>query len=267
MKKIIIAFAALAAAFSLASCSREQIETPSADLKLNVNVAGLDGSADTRAVKTAWAEGDRIDLWYQGNKQLDPDLVIRFDGTKWTRDASAKVSGNEPAASGNILYLYEAGNDLSKYSVISSMYYGGTMNLLYGCDFWEPATYTYENNTLSFDIKRWSPVTEFQVVVTGIDPSKYQLKCSNLLRFLFYYMSDKSVSTGNGAFGDYVSGVAHEDGAAFYFKSARDCSASAEYVFTLKNIETKEEKTYTVSGKTHEEYALTAVKLAADKFE
>ena len=62
MKKIIIAFAALAAAFSLVSCNKEQIETPQETIKFNISVSSPAG-ADTKAVKTSWNEGDKIFIW------------------------------------------------------------------------------------------------------------------------------------------------------------------------------------------------------------
>lgn len=98
MKRIIIAFAAIAAAFSLVSCNKEQIEAPSTELKLNIKVANLDGSADTKAVKTAWVAGDKLNIWFDETNYTNPDLVIKYDGSEWKKDATASVSGKEPAA-------------------------------------------------------------------------------------------------------------------------------------------------------------------------
>lgn len=65
MKKIIIALAAVAAAFCLASCSKEPLaEQPAADIKLDIRVAGFDESPATRAVKTSWVNGDKIIMWF-----------------------------------------------------------------------------------------------------------------------------------------------------------------------------------------------------------
>ena len=264
MKKIIIAFAALAAAFSLVSCNKEQIETASTDLKLNIKVANLDGSVDTKAVKTGWESGDKINIWYEGNAQRDPDLVIKYDGSEWKKDESATVSGNKPAASGSIFYAYEGGNDLSKYTGSGNTYYG--INLIYGDNYYKHTPYTYTDGTFSTNIENWTPATEFQVVVTGIDPAKYELKCSNLMQILGFGVAGKSLYTANVGYDKYVPGVANDDGAAFYYKTAKDRTAAASYVFTLKNTETNEEMTYTVTGKTHMQGTFTAIKIAASKF-
>ncbi len=266
MKRIIIAFAAIAAAFCFVSCNKEQIDASSTDFKLNIKVANLDGSADTKAVKTKWESGDKINIWYIGNSQNDPDLVIRYDGSKWTKDVTAKVSGNEPKANGYLFYYYEGGNDLSKYSESDGMYYGA-MNLLYEADVRNCGTYTYDGGTLNAEIKGWTPVSQFQVVVTDIDPSKYQLKCSNLLKFSgFGFSGGASINTEFAGYDAYVQCVENKDGAAFYFGSARDLSDRANYVFTLKNTETNEERAYIVSGKTHESQTLTAIKIDYSKF-
>ena len=82
MKRIIIAFAAIAAAFSLVSCNKEQIEAPSTELKLNIKVANLDGSADTKAVKTGWVAGDKLNIWFDETNYTNPDLVIKYDGSE-----------------------------------------------------------------------------------------------------------------------------------------------------------------------------------------
>lgn len=264
MKKIIVAFAALAAAFSLASCSKEQIETPSDDIKINIKVANLDGTPDTRAVKTGWVSGDKINIWYEGNSQRNPDLVIMYDGSEWKKDAAATVSGKVPAESGKMFYFYEGGNDLSKYTGSTNTYYG--FNLVFGDNYYRPTTYTYTDGIFSADIEYWSPATEFQIVVTDIAPAKYELKCSNLLKMSGFGVTGATFYTANSGYDQYVPGVANEDGAAFYFKTAQDCTASAIYVFTLRNIETAEEKTYTVTGKTHDQSALTAIKIAFGKF-
>ena len=265
MKKIIIAFAALAAAFSLVSCSKEQAEATSTDLKLNIKVANLDGSADTKAVKTGWESGDKINIWYEGNAQRNPDLVIKYDGSEWKKDESATVSGNKPAASGSIFYAYEGGNDLSKYTGSENTYYG--INLIYGDNYYKHTPYTYTDGTFSTNIENWTPATEFQVVVTDIDPAKYELKCSNLMQILGFGVAGKSLYTANVGYDKYVPGVANEDGAAFYYKTAKDRTATASYVFTLKNTETNEEMTYTVTGKTHMQGTFTAIKIDYSKFQ
>lgn len=270
MKKIFVMMAAAVAALGFTSCSNEveEVAESSKELKVNVSVADLNMGAQTRAVKTGWEDGDKINIWYKGNTQLDPDLVIKYDGTNWAKDASATVSGKEPSESGEICFVYEGGNDLSKYEKNTSLHaYRGTMNLVFSSNSSHPTTYTYSEGVLSFEIgtDNWYPQSEFQVVVTGIDPTKYQLKCSNLLKFVAFGVNINGISTANDDYDQYVSGVANPDGAAFYFKGAKVLSDAANYVFTIKNLDTNEEKTYTVTGKAVTN-AFTAIKIDASKF-
>ena len=64
MKKIIYLFAA-AATLLAASCNKiettEQEITPDA-IQLNIKVANLTGTPDTKAAKTGWVSGDKIKI-------------------------------------------------------------------------------------------------------------------------------------------------------------------------------------------------------------
>ena len=269
MKKIFTILAATVAAFSIGSCNKADIETPKPDIKLNITVAYIDGEAATKAVKTGWENGDKINIWYEGNTQFNPDIVIKFNGSTWVIDNTATVSGNTPAASGSILFVYEGYNDLTKYSNFVGYHYLSTgLNLTYIENRWRDAVnYTYEAGTLSFSIagENWRPLTEFQVVITGIDADDYQLKCDRLMKVREFGVDASEISASNVARNEYVNGVANADGAAFYF-GGTDNTAAVDYVFTLKNKSTSAETTYTATGKSHTDYTFTAVKIDKSKF-
>lgn len=270
MKKIYTLMIAAVAAFGFTSCSNNEVDEvieQKQEMKLNISVADLDLNAATRAVKTGWEAGDKINIWFKGNMQQNPDLVIKYDGTKWDKDTSATLSGNEPAASGDILYFYEGRNNLSSYSYsylsfIPAASFDAPIALLFS----GVVSYTYTAGTLSFNLNNWKPLTEFQVVVTGIDPTAYELKCTNLMMSAAITLASDHISAGAVDFNIYTSGIANADGAAFYFTVAGDNTASATYTFTLKNTATSAEYTYSVPGKAHPAGTFQAIKIDKAKF-
>ena len=190
MKRISIIIASALAAMLSASCSKS-IETPAAPspgegIILDLNIAGFAGAGDTKAVKTGWAAGDKLNLWFDDwnyTEQADnplPDLVITYDGTKWTADALA--AGRSLKPSGKFSVLYEGLNDLSKYR---SSWSSGSQNFelpwlwvdgigarSYCCRMVylkEKVGYTYSGNKLTATIADWEAYSAFKVLVKGRD--------------------------------------------------------------------------------------------------
>lgn len=109
MKRLsIIAVAAIAALLS-ASCNKS-IETPvvpvpQGSIILDLNISGFDGAGDTKAVKADWAAGDKLNLWFDDWNYTEkannptPDLVITYDGSKWTAGELAAGRSLRQAAS------------------------------------------------------------------------------------------------------------------------------------------------------------------------
>lgn len=277
MKKLIIALAAIAAAFSFVSCNKVQIETPSTDLKLNITVSEMDDAA-TKAVKTGWVNGDKLNIWFDETNYSNPDLVIKYDGSEWNKDATATVSGKAPAASGNLIVLYEGYNDWSQYihtsenmlpTIVSNIRGGSfprAQPIAYANN--SAISYTYESNTLTANLNSWKSLTKIQVVVTGLDSanaSKYALKEQNLYIGTVKFNSTSLTYTAQSQ-GVYTLGVPNKDGVAFYFSSLLYNSSRT---FTLIDISTLTETTYAVSGKTIETgpSKVAAIKLDGSKFE
>lgn len=270
MKKFITLFAAVAATFCLASCVKSEIDSVSKEIKLNIKVADLNEPA-SKAVKTGWTNDDKINIWYDSNVSADPDLVIKYDGIEWIFDETATLSGKRPSASGNIRFIFEGNNDLSTYSKeeYTDIYcnYSGTANLVYGDDYYHKTGYTFAENVLEFEITDWVPLSEVQVVITGIDPERYQLKCDKLQKFSGIYVKfDESFLSTVGC-DEYTDGVANSDGAAFYFSCTNTDGKSADYTFTLYDKSScLEINTYTAYGKTINRKQFTAIKIAGSKF-
>ena len=100
------------------SCTKGQIDNPAEShveplgpIKLNITVSAP--GEDTKAAKTAWMSGDKINLWFDGSgaNQTLPDLVVTYDGESWA--AGTLRDGCSLESSGQLLALYEAYNDIS----------------------------------------------------------------------------------------------------------------------------------------------------------
>lgn len=265
--------AAAVAAFGISSCSKELEETTTQEeakeLILDITVANLDGSVETRAVKKDWEVGDRINIWFDSHMGKIPDMVIKYDGAEWHRDLSAAVSGLTPEAeSGRIKYCYDGSNDLSKYTYGDLNGQPVTANLLYCNDTWyhAPEYYTISDNVLSLSLMAWIIRSEFQVVIPSIDPEKYRLKSDHLKTFNGIVVNISNINYNPiSQVNYYTNGVANADGAAFYF-SVPDTYDATDYSFTLENKETGIRYIYTAKGKSHTKGTFTAIKLNLENF-
>ena len=286
MKRISIIIAAAFAAMLSASCSKS-IETPAApspdeSIILDLNIAGFDGAGDTKAVKKGWAAGDKLNLWFDDwnypatVNDPTPDLVITYDGTKWTADALA--AGRSLKPSGKLRALYEGYNDLTKY--VSTLSSGSldcllTPNLVGLCPAYPnrvmcaslgDVSYTYTGNKLTATIAKWEMYSAFKVLVKGLASAAagdYALQVKNVT-------TDKYFGNGGGFFlmpgsdcvfsgcmsgnsDGTVIGVPDADGVAFYYRYCKCSNADIEFQLFKKNAGgefKKTAKTPKFTGKT-----------------
>ena len=273
MKRISIIIVAAFAAMLSASCSKS-IETPAAPspgegIILDFNIAGFDGAGDTKAVKKGWADGDKLNLWFddwnytaQANNPI-PDLVITYDGSKWT--AGALAAGRSLKPNGKFTVLYEGFNDLTKYD--SKFESGGQAYCppsdLFGglrvrqCNIVYHKTsldYTYADNKLTATISDWETYSGVKVLVKGLNPAEaanYGLRAEyfeggtgkTLLNWSgfsidptyasYTYYPKVRVVAGNNS--GCVLGVPDADGVAFYYREARFTNADIEFRLFKKN--------------------------------
>ena len=192
MKRLsIIAMAAIAALLS-ASCNKS-IETPvvpvpQGSIILDLDIAGFEGTGDTKAVKNDWAVGDKLNLWFddwnykEQEENPTPDLVITYGGAKWT--AGELATGRSLRPSGKFSVLYEGGNDLSasnSYWHLSLQFFvypaqwvaeiGERVNYYHMICRRENVGYTYSGNKLTAAIADWYTPSAFKVLVKGLDPA------------------------------------------------------------------------------------------------
>lgn len=222
MKRIIMIFAAMVAVLS--SCSKNEIElipeNESKDIVLNVSVS--DPCADTKAlIKNGWVKDDIISIWFDGNTDTKPDLVIKYAGNeKWIQKKDASVSGKKPSTGDG------------KYA---KALYNGTVKVA------SKDSYTYKNSTLTFNIAHWTFLTELQVVVKGLDKDKannYALACDKFIPIsgAGYSVDFFCITALKGTEGSVVPGISNEDGVAFVFATAEYSTSSTDtkdFIFTL----------------------------------
>ena len=281
MKKIYILLAS-AAALLAASCNK--IEAPiqdgsSSDIKLNLTVSGFGGS-DTKAAKTGWVSGDKINIWFDDwnySEKVDnpvPDMIISYDGSAWAISSQVEgLSSRLKNPGGNLTAVYEGFNDLSKYTY--QWYNNG--------EWFHPAkynhpdanyrtayhnsmvvykvynSYSYDGTTLTANLDNWYFGTQFKVLIKGstmsADESYLQVKkagkdeyadCKGAI-VVNTNSNYPTISDGSSNYNGFAGGVQEADGIAFYYSSL---SASSEDIeFNLYNGSTKV-ATFTAAGKT-----------------
>ena len=271
MKKISLLLTA-ALLIVAASCINQELNSDEAQpLKLNLTVAGP-SDPDTKAAKTAWTEGDKLNCWFDDNNvnHPAPDLVITYTSEGWK--AGSLREGVTLKEKGFFSVVYESTNNLSSYSPDYS----------YGTNYYYPpkATYrvpideytsvlaycrplittansieyTFASNTLTASISDWEVSSSFKVLVknvpSGLEASDYILKTFNTSKnWPAEAKSGFSLKINNSsvpeAFGrcnanqfGLTGGVQESDGIAFYYdyfwNHAQDESASEVTVtFTL----------------------------------
>lgn len=268
MKRLSIIAAAAIAALLSASCNKS-IETPVVtspqdSIILDLNILGFAG--DTKAVKNGWAAGDKLNLWFddwnyteKANNPI-PDLVITYDGTKWT--ACEIAAGRSLRAGGKFSVMYEGSNNLSEYTPdffsISQFfrphkesYAGGRvyfMPLVYVCD---GIDYTYAGNKLSATISGWKTYTPLKVLVKGLNPAEaksYILQAADVttpgtevypdcigaivIDISDYCPTFSPIKPGSSG---CMGGVPDADGVAFYYNSCNFTNADIEFRLFKKN--------------------------------
>ena len=287
MKKIIYLFAA-AATLLAASCNKiettEQEITPD-EIQLNIKVANLTDTPDTKAAKTGWVSGDKINIWFDdwnNTKPVEnhiPDMVITYDGSVWK--VSSQVSGLSARlkANGQLTALFEGYNDLSKYTY---QYYDGqwfhpanvkpaiaNYSTVYNSPmvaYAQGLSYSYSAGTITANLDNWNFNTMFKVLLKN-DNSKLIHSAEK------YYLQVKNITTGKEAgakgaiivnpgsvypsigdgscnYSGFAAGVQEADGIAFYYNSLS--ASSADIQFTLYNGQDATIATFTATGKTVE---------------
>ena len=248
------------------------VPAPQDSIILDLDIAGFAG--DTKAVKNGWAVGDKLNLWFDDWNYTEkvnnptPDLVITYDGKKWTAGKLAADRSLKP--NGKFSVMYEGFNDLSKYtpsfSSVSQLFsphtewydsdYVHFMPLVFEC---EEIAYTYADNKLTATISGWHTPTALKVLVKGLNPKvaeSYILQTADVTTpgtekyaycvgpIAVNISSDcPTFSNVSSNYKGYMGGVPDTDGVAFYYNGYNFNNADIEFRLFKKNASGKFEKT------------------------
>lgn len=225
MKKLFITMMAVVA-MCFISCQNNDVEeltvTKNIPISFNIEVgqkAGF-GSADTRAIKTAWEEGDIIDillddsLHFSSSTKFDADITLSFDGTKWNvaSTSSAETFLNNKLGKSGTLFAYytpsiEHAFNLRDGSIVHESYavmlHSGAVN------------YTVsEGGVVSAQVALSLPEGAIQVLVTNVPDNYSAYQAGGRFVDETYFV--------NSSFVEYVScfqaasGARTNDGIYFY---------------------------------------------------
>lgn len=281
MKKIFTILAAAVAAFCLASCSKEQ--TPDAQpsvqktyptVEISVdNIGGtIDDGVTTKAAKSAWLSGDKINIWFDEPVQkyggsfssrdvhFSPELVLTFNGSSWEPEFSDFFDASKLKENGKAIAIYENSNNLTGTFYFrfeepgSSMIYNRYHPAAAATNHYmtpmivsanEAYHYDSEEDKIVADLSAWEFLTKVQVLVTGLKqhPSYYILDLrnedgadGNFYRLLGFTLSSTGIvypyDYNTYAFGT-AGGTLTEEGMAFYFYDAVSPGESKTYKFRI----------------------------------
>ena len=297
MKKIAYAFFVMVAVISFASCEREEeMEVTPApisqdQIKFNFTVEDLD--PETRAAKTGWANGDKINIWFDGNCEKTPDLVLYYNGTSW--DAGELREGVQLSTEGGQLAaLFETQNDLSRYAAekrttssnqtICTFSYNQDYKVDENGNYpvVTPASmvvrcnqidYSIVGTTVTANITGWSFINGLQVSITGLPDGDYAL-CSSIGAVATDWLVYKNkISTDLIGFNNYSGSTSVNKEAVFYFyqkNSSDQMNVSATFTLIPKidgAFSSTNALTYsTTIYKLKKNGSYQAAKIAHDKF-
>lgn len=283
MRKFVYFLLTAILALGFASCSKDSDlpEVPGRGVSVNISIADLvnDGES-TRAIKSAWAEGDKLNIWFDGAYWTQvPQLVLTYDGAQWT---SSDVNASVLNPTGQFFAIYESTNSMFAQPINSSFAYfpQGAVGIGENKDFASrvPLTcysnnvgYTFADNEITASISAWEYLTQLQVVITDLPKSAdhYALKINDVDNIAAYrfYAGTHAVSSFGQTNGQYSLGVPNQDGVAFLFgPSARP--EARDITYTLLDIEDETEITYTEPLATlrGDKAKIQAIKLPYSKF-
>ena len=285
-KRILLAVLALVAAFT--SCSKSEMPNNEQTdaIKLNITVAGL--STETKAVKSNWVNGDKLNLYFNGwnkdatekNYQSQPDMILIYDGSKWEIQSQVSSLSTRLKNSGETFTVFwESTNNLmsftNEYDSYSVWYYTPKNKNQYTYNqsvFHTPMLvysagidYTFDGTTLTANVSSWDfRDSKFKVLVKTDLPTLKE-NANNFV--LQVKVGESSYAVGRGSINvdlsQYVyyintggcntigmqGAVVESDGLAFYYNSC-EATNSDVILFTLIDTANGEKRQYSVTRKT-----------------
>ena len=283
-KRIFLAVLALVAAFT--SCSKSEMPNNEQTdaIKLNITVAGL--STETKAVKSNWVNGDKLNLYFNGwnegateeNYQSQPDMILIYDGSKWEIQCQvASLLSRLKSSGGKFTVFWESTNNLitNEYYSYSVWYYTPKNNNQYTYNeavyhtsmlvYSAGIDYTFDGTTLTANVSSWDfRDSKFKVLVKTDLPTLKENANNFVLQVKVgknsYAVGRGPINVDRSEYVNYINtgscntigmqgAVAESDGLAFYYNSC-EATNSDVILFTLIDTANGEKRQYSVTRKT-----------------
>lgn len=283
-KRILLAVLALVAAFT--SCSKSEMPNNEQTdaIKLNITVAGL--STETKAVKSNWVNGDKLNLYFNGwnegateeNYQSQPDMILIYDGSKWEIQSQVSSLSTRLKNSGETFTVFwESTNNLmsftNEYDSYSVWYYTPKNNNQYTSNenvyhtpmlvYSAGIDYTFDGTTLTANVSSWDfRDSKFKVLVKTdlTNANNFVLQVKVVGGESPYAVGRGSINVDRYEYVNYINtgdcntigmqgAVVESDGLAFYYNSF-EATNSDVILFTLIDTANGEKRQYSVTGET-----------------
>lgn len=117
MKKLFVLAATVVLAVGFVGCAKEDSAPAMKDIKVEFSVADKDGFAETRAVKNAWADGDKIMIffkvggsWLAGENTTDNTLTLTYNDGSWSATKNNWSETLTNSTSGSFIAIHYRGD-------------------------------------------------------------------------------------------------------------------------------------------------------------
>ena len=117
MKKLFVLAATMVLAVGFVGCAKEDNAPAMKDIKVEFSVADKDGFAETRAVKNAWADGDKIMIffnvggtWLAGENSTDNTLTLTYNDGSWSATKNNWSETLSNSTSGSFIAIHYRGD-------------------------------------------------------------------------------------------------------------------------------------------------------------
>lgn len=289
MKKIYMILAAAVLAAAAASCQKNEIAAPEVEqtpqsVKVNITVSSL--TPDTKAIKTGWENGDKLNVYLEDAADFTPDFVLTFDGTNWTSSVfSVAVISRLKKTGGYLRGFWEASNSCMSSSdwdnggpavTFPDAVKDGTTGIVnYLVAEFNNISYTYDAGTLTANINAWRFRTNFQLVVTGLtyEAGRYTLFSNgidncNVIDTQTGSAPYECFTSYNGSGSTYgrIAGIPNADGVAFVGGIASE--TPTDYTFHLIDNTTGVDYTFSKTATLNSDSytKVVAIKIPISKF-
>lgn len=209
---------------TIISCTKAEMPESYQDINCNISVCQIDDSPATKALKTGWANGDILNIWFDSNKDFTPNLTLTYNGSTWDASkVSTTILDALKASGGTIKVLWEGNNDLSGTFVASE--YGSstqftTKDAVAVSRILAKANinYTYESSTktLSANISDLHDYTAIQVTVPGLVGEGWMIHSESMHALAYIDIQNAAIGRSTYYANKNILGQTGVDGYVFY---------------------------------------------------